>query len=822
MLLPVQTCWPELAANIEKQDVILVAPPGAGKSTYLPLKLLQLPAFANRKIIMLQPRQVAVRSIAQYLAQQLGEPVGQTIGYRMRGESKVSQSTRLEIVTEGLLTRMIQSDAELSEVGLIIFDEFHERNIHADFSLALSLEIQQGLRTDLRLLIMSATLNAEELLQFIPDAKMLHSEGRSYPVSMHYRPLAKKANLVLHACEIVLEAASKHPGNILVFMTGAKDIQSLAAALKSSVDSHIEIFSLYGDLSKRSQLDALAETKQGTRKIVVATNIAETSLTIDGISVVVDSGKEKSASFNLQRQMPVLKTISISKASSVQRAGRAGRLQAGHCYRLWSEEIQQRLVEHQQPQIAVSDITDLILEAIIWGSRIEDLPLLTKPSNAQIEYSTNLLNSLGAIDKNGVGTKKGKEIARLGCQPGLANMLVSYAAGNQSSASLACIVVAIVEGKPIVEMRNSVFISQHIEFLLNQPKHPLWRDAQRWARKISITFDLKSVTTAIGKLPQMLAIAFPFQVARRRTSGGYQLSSGTGANLPYSLAEQGDPWLCVAKMTLANDVNAIIRLAEPIAEKMVLDVLCDEILSETLSFWDEGKQKIVAKKRRYLGKILLSEHSLKITNSEDNEKLLIEAILKKGLNNFTWSKNTQQLISRVNLAHSLNSELWPDFSNHWLTDNIHLWLKPYLVGVTNWQQLINLNWHDIFKSMLDWPAQKQLDNDFPTHLTLDMKTASEPPHRLTYSADGSVRLDIKIQQIYGQKITPSIAKNQIPVSLNLLSPANRSLHITQNLTDFWNGSYKEVQKEMKGRYPKHFWPDDPANARPTSRTKKFM
>lgn len=822
MVLPVESCWPDLASDIVNHDVILVAPPGAGKSTYLPLKLLQLPVFAHCKIIMLQPRQVAVRSIAQYLAQQLGEPVGQTIGYRMRGESKVSNATRLEIVTEGLLTRMIQSDAELSGVGLIIFDEFHERNIHADFSLALSLEIQQGLRADLRLLIMSATLNADELLQFMPEAKMLQSEGRSYPVSTYYRPAPQKTNLVPHACTIVCEALSSHAGNILVFMTGAKDIQGLAASLQSKIESNVEIYPLYGDLSKQSQFDALADTKQGMRKIVIATNIAETSLTIDGISVVVDSGKEKSASFNFQRQMQVLKTINISKASSVQRAGRAGRLQAGHCYRLWSEETQQRLIEHRQAQIAVTDVTDLILEAIIWGSRIQDLPLLTKPSVAQIDYGYNLLVSLGAIDNNGVATRKGKAVAKLGCAPELANLLVSYASNSCSSVSLACVLVAIIEGKPIVEMRNTVFVSQHIEFLLSQPKHPLWRDARRWAQKLSIEFDSNSVKALIEKLPEMLAFAFPFQVARRRTSDGYQLSSGTGANLPYLLQEFGDSWLSIAKMTIVDGVNAIIRLAEPIDENAVLNLLSDRVTSETLSFWDEGKQKIVTRKRQYLGKILLLERSLKSISGENDGNLIIDAILKKGLNNLSWSKNVQQLINRVNLAHTTNSHLWPDFSNEWLTENIHTWLKPYLMGVATWQQLINLDWYNVFKSMLDWPAQKQLDLDFPTHLSFELKTSSEQPHRLTYSTEGGVSLEIKIQQIYGQQNTPSIAKNQIPVTLNLLSPANRSLHITQNLADFWTGSYKEVQKEMKGRYPKHFWPDEPATAKPTTRIKKFM
>lgn len=821
-MLPVESCWQDLASCIDKRDVVLVAPPGAGKSTYLPLKLLQLPAFAQQKIIMLQPRQVAVRSIAQYLAYQLGEPVGQTIGYQMRGESKRSKSTRLLIVTEGLLTRMIQSDAELTGVGLIIFDEFHERNIHSDFSLALSLEIQQVLRNDLRLLIMSATLNVDELLQFMPDAKTLQSEGRSYPISIFHRPMAPKANLVSHACMIVSEALSNHAGNILVFMTGAKDIQALASSLNPRVDSNVDIYPLYGDLSKQSQFEALADTKEGRRKIVIATNIAETSLTIDGISVVVDSGKEKSASFNFQRQLPLLKTTNISKASSVQRAGRAGRLQAGYCYRLWSEETQQRLVEHRQPQIAVSDVSDLILEAIIWGSHIEDLPLLTKPSIAQLAYGHNLLDSLGAIGKNGVATKKGKQIARLGCHPGLANLLVSYCSIEPSSASLACIVVAIVEGKPIVEMRNSVYISQHVEFLLSQPRHGLWRDAKRWATKISIEFDLKSIKKHIEKLPEMLAMAFPFQVAKRRTSGGYQLISGTGANFPYSLEDQGCSWLSIAKMTLGNEVNATIRLAEPMADKAVLEVLGDRISSKTVSFWDDNKQKIVARKRQYLGEIVLSESPLKTIASENNEKLLIDVILKKGLNNFEWPKSIQQLINRVNLANSLNSDLWPDFSVKWLTDNIHIWLKPYLVSVTTWQQLIKLDWHNIFKAMLDWNKQKQLDKDFPTHLSLDNKSATEQGCRLTYSTDGNVSLDIKIQQIYGQQNTPTIAQNRIAVTLNLLSPANRSLHITQNLADFWKGSYKEVQKEMKGRYPKHFWPDDPANAIPTYRTKKFM
>ncbi len=820
-MLPVETCWSELASSIDNQDVILVAPPGAGKSTYLPLKLLALPIFKDRKIIMLQPRQVAVRAIAQYLAQQLDEPVGRTIGYRMRGESKVSSATRLEIVTEGLLTRLIQTDPELNGIGLIIFDEFHERNIHADFSLALSLEIQQGFREDLRLLIMSATLNVAKLESFLPNAKRLESSGRSFPITLHYRPAERLSNLVQHACMVTLEALEKHQGNVLIFMSGAKDIQSLAALLKSRIVSEIALYPLYGDMSKEQQNKALAPTSIGQRKIVIATNIAETSLTIDGISVVVDSGKEKLASFHFSRNLPVLKTVNISKASSIQRAGRAGRINAGHCYRLWSEETQQRLVEHQPAQILVSEITGLLLEALLWGTRIDALPLLSQPSPAQIEHGYEVLQSIGAVSKDKELTVKGKEIANLGCHANLAKLLLDYSSIDSGCASLACVLVAILEGKPIVEMRASVVISQHVEYLLTHPYHPLWQDAKRWAKKISINIDFQQIRQQVHRSGELLAIGFPMKVAKKR-GAGYLLSSGTGAELPHYNSEKQWQWIAVAKMSLQKESDVLIRLAEPISETCVLTSLKKAQTSSLESFWDQSKQKIVTRKRQYLGKILLSDQPCQTIESETHQDILLEEIVKKGLEQVDFPESAQQLIYRVQLARSLDRDDWPDFSIAHLTNTLSEWLSSYLIGVTSWQQLLKINWLNVLKSMLQWEQQKKLEQYFPTHLKLNSTDPVEKGHKLKYTADGRVVLGVKIQQIYGLKDTPKIANNRKPVQINMLSPANRSLHITENLTEFWSGSYREVQKEMKGRYPKHFWPDDPASAIPTNRTKKFM
>lgn len=820
-MLPVETCWPELSKTINQQDVILVAPPGAGKSTFLPLKLLTLPIFAKQKIIMLQPRQIAVRSIAQYLAQQLGEPVGQTIGYRMRGDVQVSRNTRLEIVTEGLLTRFIQSDPELNNVGLVIFDEFHERNLHADFSLALCLDSQQALRSDLRLLIMSATLDVGPIASLIPAANVIESAGQSYPVTCHYFPTPSSKNLENHVFSVILEVISKHIGDVLVFLPGAREISQVASLCNAKLPSNVHVVPLFGALTKEKQSIAVKPSTAGQRKIVLATNIAETSLTIDGIKVVIDSGQEKVASFNWQRKLPQLISTQISKASAVQRAGRAGRVSTGDCYRLWSQEVQQRLVAQQIPAFLLVDVTDFYLEAKLWGSELEDLALLDKPKKAQLEYAQNTLTWLNALDGSDKLTARGRQLHGFGCHPRLANMLLDGKNTDDGTAQLACLTCALLEYKPIKEMTNTVWLSEHITFLLANPQHGVWHEAKRWAKKLHVSLDNRQIRSALKNIDKLLLAAFPDYVARARSAQSYQLVNGTGAKLPISeslVNADQTSWLIVPKLTLQKQVDAIIRLAHPINEEQVLATFSSKVSQVQETSWSTSLRRVVSREITKFGAIIVESKTLPSPNKNASVEVIVSQIQQTGLSMLDWAEDGEQFLRRARLAKQVFRNEWPDFSETTLLEELNIWLAPFLVGITGLQQLQKLNWVQILSSRLSWQQQQQLNAEFPTSL----EVATGQLCKLSYRQDGTVELQAKIQQFYGWQATPCIANGKLPVSLTLLSPAGRPLQKTMDLASFWNTSYVEVKKEMKGRYPKHFWPDDPANAKATNKTRKHM
>ncbi|GAB5380066.1 MAG: ATP-dependent helicase HrpB [Aliiglaciecola sp.] len=820
-MLPVEACWPELAKKIIDHDVILSAPPGAGKSTFLPLKLLQLPCFSDKKIIMLQPRQIAVRSIAQYLAEQINEDVGQTIGYRMRGERRVSANTRLEIVTEGLLTRTLQNDPELNGVGLVIFDEFHERNLHADFALALCLDAQAGLREDLRVLVMSATLDPQLLSKTLPDAKQVHSQGRSFPVDLLYRPALNRQKLETHVFQVIQEALEQHNGDMLVFLPGARQIQLVAAQCSQAFSADIKVFPLYGMLDKKQQQQAVQPSVQGQRKIVLATNIAETSLTIDGITIVIDSGKENVSSFNLTKGISQLSTTQISKASATQRAGRAGRLSAGHCYRLWSNETQQRLIEQRPAQIHESDLSQFYLESLIWGSEFHELQLPEQPSEAQISHAKNLLHWLGIIDAAGKVTALGHQCNQFGCHPRFAKVLAKSELLGDSASQLACLLVAVLEGRPIAELREEPSVEMHLNVVLSQPKHPLWFEAKRWAKRLSITLKAEQINRSMSHLPSLLAWCFPEFLGKLRASGGYQLFSGGGADFysPEPFHQLGSPtWLLIGRLNFNPHGDAIINLALPVDRTFVDEQFSAFFQREQHCLWSTQHKRVVARELTKVGEIVIEERQI----SEMDPALSMAAVLgfvrKSGLNCLQWNDSIVQLLGRLKLAHRVLAGDWPDFTEQTLLDTLDDWLIPYLDDVTSEKSLRALNWQQILLDRLDWNQQKVLQQELPTHL----KVASGQDCKLTYLDDGTVELQVKMQQVYGWQQSPRIANGSIAVVLSLLSPAGRPLQKTADLAGFWQGSYKEVQKEMKGRYPKHFWPDDPANAKATSKTKKHM
>ncbi|GAA6184848.1 ATP-dependent helicase HrpB [Aliiglaciecola sp. NS0011-25] len=820
-VLPVETCWPALEKYIEDQDVILVAPPGAGKSTYLPLKLLQHPKFADQKIIMLQPRQIAVTSIANYLSEQLNETVGHTIGYRMRGETKVSAHTRLEIVTEGLLTRMLQNDPELANVGLIIFDEFHERNIHSDFALALCLEVKQALRDDLRLLVMSATLDAAAVANLLPDAKQLESHGRSFPVTSHYRPRDKSTLLEQHVFKIIKEAVNSHDGDILVFLPGARQILATQQLCEQYFEQDIETYTLFGQLDKQKQRLAIRPAKQGMRKIVLATNIAETSLTIDGIKVVIDSGLENVASFNWQRRIEQLSSKQISKASATQRAGRAGRLTAGDCYRLWSKDTQQRLIAQRPAQILETDISGLYLDAKVWGSELSELPLLDTPSRSQLDYAKWVLSLLGAIDSSAKLTPHGRALNGFGCHPRLAGMLVDSQKGQPLQKALACLLVAMLEFRPISELRRETQLRQHLRFLLTQPSHPIWTQAKRWAKRLGCSCDSRSVSLEKGNLSELLSVAYPDQIGRLRDNGTYQLVNGTGAKY-FNSKDQGtsalSKWIIVTKLTISDQADALIQMAEPIDEHLVFERFKHHFKRQSEYSWSHTLAKVVAREKQTFGAITLWEKQIEASDGLQCVQILIAQIKQQGLSFLPWKEKVWTFIYRVSLARKVEGEHWPDFSETSLLAELEEWLEPFLDGIVTGNKLQQLDWLTILKNRLTWEQQQQLDHHYP----LKMKDATGQDCKLVYSADEQVEMQVKMQHMYGYDGSPCVANGKVPITLTLLSPAGRALQKTQDLAGFWQGSYSQIQKEMKGRYPKHFWPDNPATAQATTRVKKYM
>jgi ATP-dependent helicase HrpB len=825
-LLPVASIQEQLISQLQNNDVILIAPPGAGKSTYLPLRLLEARQFQGQKIIMLQPRRIAVRTIAEYLAKQLGEEVGQTVGYRIRGEAKVSTHTRLEIVTEGLLSRQLMSNPELPGVALIIFDEFHERNLHSDFALALCLEIQQAMRDDLRLLVMSATLDVSPLQALMPQAHLLESEGRMYPVDLIYQSLATQQSLLDGVLHTIHRALKEQQGSILVFLPGAWEIQTLAQKLEPLVSDTLLVCPLYGDLNKQQQLAAIAPTTPEQRKIVLATNIAETSLTIEGIKVVVDSGQEKIALFNLNKGITELKQQAISQSSATQRAGRAGRLSAGSCYRLWAKESHARLAKHSQAEILHSDICPMLLDAAAWGTGVNELALLDQPGSAQLKQATELLQKLGALDSVEKITPHGRQLSQLACHPRLANMLVSSSRLGVDAQALACVLAAILDDKDVLPRSSGVSLLLRLHFLQTKPSHPLWKLVRMWEKRIELKNHYSgNLAYPEQMLPILLALAFPDHIAQNRGKGKFLLANGSGAFLPEDDPLAHSPWLAIGQLIItSNKADARIAYAEELDLKALEQYLPHLFAHKDSCQWQQAEQKVVAQRQKLLGAICIHSQSLKAVDSELVQQLWCSQIRQQGLDALPWCEASLTYLARVRLAATLypakqdSDSNWPDLSEHWLEQHLELWLGPYLTDLRAWSELSKLDWQNIIKSRLDWSQQNLLEHILPSHI----KVPSGSNIPLTYAADGSVTLAVRMQEVYGLADTPTLAQGKVKVTMELLSPAHRPLQKTQDLAGFWAGSYKQVQKEMKGRYPRHFWPDDPASATATSKTKKKM
>ncbi|HFS5790596.1 TPA: ATP-dependent helicase HrpB [Citrobacter werkmanii] len=805
--LPVAAVVPELLTALDNSSqVLLTAPTGAGKSTWLPLRLLEHGGIKGR-IILLEPRRLAARNVAQRLAELLNEKPGQTVGYRMRAQSCVGPQTRLEVVTEGVLTRMIQRDPELAGVGLVILDEFHERSLQADLALALLLDVQQGLRDDLKLLIMSATLDNGRLQQLLPDAPMIISEGRTFPVERRYQPLAAHLRFDEAVAIATAELLRHESGSLLLFLPGVGEIQRVQEQLAMRVGSDVVLCPLYGALTLAEQRQAILPAPQGKRKVVLATNIAETSLTIEGIRLVVDCAQERVARYDARTGLTRLITQRISQASMTQRAGRAGRLEPGICLHLLAKDQAERAASQGEPEILQSDLSGLLMELLQWGcTNPEQLNWLDTPPAINLQAAKRLLQMLGALEDDRLSAT-GQKMAALGNDPRLAAMLVS--ANNDDEAATAAKLAAILEEPP---RGGSTDLA--VAFSRNQPA---W---QQRSQQLLKRLNVRSGQPDSTQLPPLLARAFADRIARRRgQEGRYQLANGMGAMLDADDASGRHEWLITPLLLQGSaSPDARILLALPLDIEALMQA-CPELLqqSDTIE-WDETLGTLKALRRSRIGQLTVKIQALAKPSEEELHQAMLNGIRDKGLSVLNWTPEAEQFRLRLQCAATWLPEYdWPAVDEDSLLATLETWLLPHMSGVHSLRALKALNVGQALRGLLDWSMLQRLDSELPAHYTVP--TGSRIAIR--YHEDNPPALAVRMQEMFGEAKTPTIAQGRVPLVLELLSPAQRPLQVTSDLSAFWQGSYREVQKEMKGRYPKHVWPDDPANTAPTRRTKKY-
>ncbi|EGQ9148257.1 ATP-dependent helicase HrpB [Vibrio parahaemolyticus] len=816
--LPIEAVMPQLLTALKHQhQVILKAAPGAGKSTYFPLQLIQKQVVTG-KVIMLEPRRLAARNIARYLAEQLGEQVGQRVGYRVRGETKVSASTQLEIVTEGVMTRMIQNDPELDGVDLLIFDEFHERSIHADTALALSLEVQEALRDDLKLVVMSATLDQEALQSLLPEACYIESEGRSFAVETRYAPLTANDHLSTVMAKNIESLMNKESGSLLAFLPGVAAIKQVQERL-SHLPDDVEVCPLYGQLSFTEQQKAISPAEKGKRKVVLATNIAETSLTIEGIRLVVDSGLERVARFDLKNGLTRLEQTRIAQSSAIQRAGRAGRIEEGICVRLYSESQLKQQPQVPQPEILHSDLASLVMELAFWGTTdIHELKWLDIPSAAALQQAKQLLFSLGLITEQGQLTAEGKQAHDLGVEPRAAAMLIKSQSHSDKMVNVALAAVALIE-EPERNVTN-IAHSLHRWLSGSHPKQSLLlKRAQSLAHKLDTTFSLREVDE--DALPLVLSLAFPDRIAQQRANqfGRFALANGHGAECRPDDMLGGCEYLVAIDLMRSHSNSSQIHLACEL-DVNILQTTFDSLFStEEVVDWDEKKGRLVAEKQRKLGQLVIERVSLPNPGKEKMTQALLTYVRRQGLSSLNWTPAAESLLERIRCAVDwLPEQAWPMFDEASLLDSLDEWLEPYMTSVASVKDLSKINLVEALNARLGWPLNQHLDEWLPEHYQLPTGTKK----RIRYQHGHEPVLSVRMQEVFGESTSPTVALGRKRLVLELLSPAQRPLQVTSDLAAFWNGSYKDVQKEMKGRYPKHVWPDDPANHVATTKTKRQL
>jgi len=822
-LFPIHAVLPDVLASLARHPrLVLEAPPGAGKTTQVPLALLDAGWLAGKKILVLEPRRIATRAAAEFMAEQLGEAVGETVGYRIRFEAKVSARTRVEVVTEGILTRLIQSDPELSGVGAVLFDEFHERHLHGDLGAALALDVQAQLRPDLRLAIMSATLDGERIARWF-DAPRISSAGRSFPVRIEYPAAKANEDWPFHLRRVLETALRETDGDVLVFLPGRREIEQARRVLGGS--DIAEIVSLHGELSLAEQHAALAPTRAGTRRVVLATNVAESSVTLPAIRSVIDTGLAREPRFDPNSGFSRLQTVAISQASADQRAGRAGRVAAGVAYRLWPQS--QRLEPSRRAEIAQLELSALALELAAWGS--PDLRWLDAPPSGALASARDLLVLLGALDTDDHVTKLGRDMLAAGASPRLAAMVLRAPIAQRA---LACDAVALLEARN--PLRGEY--GRGDDFRARLSALQAWRDDKRGARNPGADsaafaaidqaasgwrrrFDIRAVASmpadrlAPGNL---LTHAFPDRIARQDGNDAlrYRLSNGRGVHLLQNTQLHGEPWLVVADLRFDERDSAILTAAPFDADLLERDFAA-RFVRQRVAHWNRDKQAIETFEEHRFAQLVLERRSVP-SRPEDALPALLTAIREAGIDSLPWSKHAQALRARVACLREWCPQLHlPDLADAALLDSLEDWLAPYLSGKTRLDSLTSAMLGEALASRLDYAQRKSVDELAPESLIVPTGNHRE----LHYEFGKPPVLAVKLQELFGLADTPRIADGKIAVTLHLLSPAQRPIQVTQDLRGFWERTYPEVKKELKGRYPRHPWPDDPWNAKPTARAK---
>lgn len=830
--LPVESILPSLVEALRASTcVVLSAAPGAGKTTRVPLAFLDIGLIKGR-IVMLEPRRLAAIRAAQYMASLLGEQVGETVGYRIRGESRVGAATRIEVVTEGILTRLLQTDPALTGIDLLIFDEFHERSLHADLGLALARDAQQALREDLKILVMSATLDGVAISRLLDNAPVIESEGRQFPVSIVYQPRSSSLTVESDAALLIQRALKEQTGDILVFLPGQGEIRRTQQALDKLIDtSAIKIHSLFGEGSPVQQKAALSPDGQGKRKVILSTSIAETSLTIDGVNVVVDAGLVRTARFDARRGMSGLMTIPVSQATAEQRAGRAGRQQAGACYRLWSESQHSRLARYPSAEILQSDLMPLALELALWGSADQHLCFLDPPPRALLAQAREALQRLGAIDTQYKITCHGRAMAQIPTHPRIAHMLLS--AKEKGLGNTACDVAALLEERDLLR-HSSSSKERDVDF------HSRWQVLQHGGGDTAARDRVNAQSSRLRKLLKihsdvihedklglMLALCYPERIAKRRDGKGerWQMAGGIGAVLPASNPFVRSEWIAVADVD-SEGRDAKIYLAAELDEKDLEMFFPEWIFNSEEVFWSERDEAVIAREVRRFGDIILSEQSLSQASLSPDRLAALNASVATAfcvsLRKIGWSAiplndATRRWLQRAQWLQTMELSVladFPDMSEAALLASLEEWLIPFLVGINKRSQLVRVDLHVALLSRFTYQQQQLLDALAPSHITVP--TGSSIP--LDYSGTQPV-LAVRLQEMFGELDTPRIVNGKIPVLLHLLSPGRTPLAVTQDLASFWQKAYKEVCKDMRGQYKRHYWPDNPLEAEPTKRSK---